>query len=102
MRASSFFRIVFILYCFEAGTLLLFAPWNVAWDQTMFNVTWEALRVILIHPLFRGAVSGFGIIHLVWGAHDLEVLLLRRRTAEPPAEIATAPPAGPADAPSDV
>jgi hypothetical protein len=101
MRASSFFRVVFILYCFEAGTLLLFAPWNVAWDQTMLNVTWEALRLILIHPLFRGAISGFGAVHLVWGAHDLEVLLLRRRAPETAAP-ATAPPARAPDVPSDV
>jgi hypothetical protein len=66
----------------------------------MFNITWEALRVILIHPVFRGAVSGFGAVHLVWGAHDLEVLLLRRRTPEPPADAA--PAVTSPDAPTDV
>jgi hypothetical protein len=39
------------------------------------------LGPLLLHPLFRGAVSGFGLVHLVWGANDLQALLgWRRRT----------------------
>ena len=79
------FRVVFILYCFEAGTMLLFLPWHAVWDQLLLRVTSESLRQLFIHPVFRGAVSGFGLVHLVWGAHDLEVLLLRPRTPASPA-----------------
>jgi hypothetical protein len=84
MRVSSMFRLVFILYCFEAGTMLLFLPWHTVWDQLLLHLgSSEGLRQLFAHPVFRGAVSGFGLIHLVWGAHDLEVLLLRPRTPPP-------------------
>jgi hypothetical protein len=32
----------------------------------------------MLHPWFRGAVTGFGMVHLVWGAHDLIGLFTRR------------------------
>jgi hypothetical protein len=78
------FRVVFILYCFEAGTMLLFLPWHTVWDQLLLHLgSSEGLGQLFAHPLFRGAVSGFGLIHLVWGAHDLEVLLLRPKPPSP-------------------
>ncbi|HSN85859.1 MAG TPA: hypothetical protein VL025_03830 [Thermoanaerobaculia bacterium] len=83
MRVSSMFRVVFILYCFEAGTMLLFLPWHAVWDQLLLRLSSETLRQLFVHPVFRGAVSGFGLVHLVWGAHDLEALLLRPRTPAP-------------------
>lgn len=79
MRLSSLFRVSFILYCIEAGIFLLFAPWSPVWDQTMVQIPLEGLRMLALNPLFRGAVSGFGLVHLVWGAHDLDALLSRRR-----------------------
>lgn len=83
MRASSLFRIVFILYCFEAGTLLLFAPWSQAWDPTMANLPFELLHNLAVLPLVRGAISGFGLVHMVWATHDLEALLTRRKPHVP-------------------
>jgi hypothetical protein len=79
MRASSLLRVSFILYCIEAGIFLLFAPWSPVWDQTMIQIPLEGLRTIALNPGLRGAVSGFGLVHLVWGAHDLDALLSRRR-----------------------
>lgn len=79
MRLSSLLRVSFILYCIEAGIFLLFAPWSPVWDQTMVQIPLEGLRTLSLNPLFRGAVSGFGLVHLVWGAHDLDALLSRRR-----------------------
>ena len=37
----------------------------------------DGLHDLLLHPAFRGAVSGFGVYHLVWGTHDLDRLLAR-------------------------
>jgi hypothetical protein len=79
MRLSSLLRVSFILYCIEAGIFLLFAPWSPVWDQTMVQIPLEGLRTLALNPVLRGAVSGFGLIHLVWGAHDLDALLSRRR-----------------------
>jgi hypothetical protein len=82
------FRLVFILYCFEAGILLLFVPWFPFWDRTLIQIPFDALRHFCLHPLARSAVSGFGLVHLIWALHDV-VLFLRRRTSPADAEAPT-------------
>lgn len=79
MRMSTFLTLLFILYCAEAGTLLIFAPWKPIWDRTVMPIPFQALRTFLLHPVVRGAVTGFGLVHLVLGAHDLHALLTRRK-----------------------
>ena len=37
------------------------------------------VRAFGLYPFVRAAVTGFGLIHLVWGAHDLDDLIFRRR-----------------------
>jgi hypothetical protein len=81
MRPSSLFRILFVLYCIEAGTFLVLAPWSPVWDRMLLQLPGELLRAIALYPFVRAAVTGFGLIHLVWGAHDLDELIFRRRTA---------------------
>ena len=79
MRADLFSRIFFILYCIEAGVFLLWAPWTPFWERAVFGLPFPGLAEIdafLVEPLTRGAVSGFGLVHLVWGIHDLRSLLL--------------------------
>ena len=77
MRAA--YRFLFIIYCVEAGVFLLLAPWSGAWDRMALELPAAGLRLLSLHPVVRGAVSGFGMVHLVWGAHDLDLLLARRR-----------------------
>ena len=93
-------NLFFILYCFEAGLLLLFAPWSPEWDRIMMQIPASGVKTLLLHPGFRGAVTGFGLIHLVWGAHDLISILMRRgpgaRSSPPPL-----PPPIPPPVPSD-
>ncbi|HEY0511102.1 MAG TPA: hypothetical protein VGH73_04315 [Thermoanaerobaculia bacterium] len=83
MRSSSLLRILFILYCIEAGTFLVLAPWSPVWDRTLALLPGEMLRAFGLHPLLRAAMTGFGLIHLVWGAHDLDDLIFRRRLRAP-------------------
>lgn len=83
MRSSFLFRILFILYCVEAGTFLVLAPWSTVWDRTLIQIPIELLRLATLHPLCRAAVTGFGLIHLVWGAHDLDELIFRRKLRAP-------------------
>jgi hypothetical protein len=83
MRSSSLFRILFILYCIEAGTFLVLAPWSPVWDRMLVQVASEVLRTLGLSPVVRAAVTGFGLIHLVWGAHDLDELIFRRRVGAP-------------------
>ena len=79
MRAELFFLVLFVLYCLEAGLFLVLAPWNGGWDRLAFQIPLAAVRDLFLAPGFRGAVTGFGLVHLVWGLHDLRALLTRRR-----------------------
>jgi hypothetical protein len=83
MSASPLFRVLFILYCIEAGTFLVLAPWSPIWDRTLMQASFETLRIFFLHPLTRSGVTGFGLVHLVWGAHDLNELIFRRKLRGP-------------------
>lgn len=85
MRFTSLFRVFFILYCIEAGLLLLLAPWSQGWDRAFYQLPSGALRALALRPLVRGALSGFGLVHLVWSAHDLAELIGRWRLRADPA-----------------
>jgi len=82
MESGSFVRVLFVLYCIEAGVLLLLAPWSASWDRTVIRIPNFAVQIFLAHPMFRGAISGFGLVHLVWGVHDLDRWLARRKLGE--------------------
>lgn len=83
MRVTFLFRLLFILYCVEAGTFLLLAPWSPVWDSLLIQIPVETVRTAFLHPVMRAAMSGFGIVHLVWGAHDLDELIFRRKIRAP-------------------
>ena len=76
---SPVLSLLFVLYCFEMGVFLLLWPWLSAWDRTWSQLPWYAVRHAGLTPLARAVVSGFGAIHLVWGAHDFELWLRRFR-----------------------
>jgi len=78
MRIQGLLRAFFIIYCIEAGFFLLFGPWSTGWDRAVLLLPSAALRAVFLHPAFRGAVSGFGLVHLVWSTHDLTDTLVRR------------------------
>lgn len=65
---------VFFFYCVTVGSVLLVAPWSAGWNVLVGHLPPPALA-ILGHPLVRGGVSGFGLVHFVWGVHDLTALV---------------------------
>lgn len=79
MRWGTFFRVLFIVYCVEAGIFLVLAPWSRGWDMAVLHLPIASVYAFGLHPALRGGVTGFGLMHLVWGVHDLEGLLTRRR-----------------------
>lgn len=81
MRYGLLVLILFVFYCLEAGLFLVVAPWNAGWERVANQLPLAALRALVLTPIFRGAVSGFGLVHLVWGIHDLRLVLARRRPA---------------------
>jgi hypothetical protein len=58
-------RALLILLCFEMGALLLYLPWSVYWDQNYFLSHFPSLIPVFLHPSFRGAVSGIGVLDII-------------------------------------
>lgn len=79
MAARALFPLLFVLYCVAAGTLLLMLPWSPVWERQIVAVPSAALQAAALGPWARGAVSGFGLLHLVIGAHDLDAWLVGRQ-----------------------
>ncbi|HVT19049.1 MAG TPA: hypothetical protein VHQ90_23070 [Thermoanaerobaculia bacterium] len=79
MRLNALFRVFFVLYCVEAGLFLLLAPWSSGWDRAVLHIPVAALRSLFLLPVLRGAMSGFGLVHLLWSVHDVQELIVRWR-----------------------
>ena len=94
MRTDLLFLVLFVLYCLEAGLFLVFAPWNGGWDRLAFRMPIDTLRDLLLATGFRGAMSGFGLVHLVWGLHDLRGLVFHRRRLRERLDSTARPAAG--------
>jgi len=81
MRAESIFRGIFLIYCLEAGLFLLMSPWLEAWNHAALLLPFGPVRELLLSSWSRSLISAFGLLHLVWGLHDLDLFL--RRTSYP-------------------
>ncbi len=79
MAARGVLSLLFIFYCVEAGTLLMMIPWSPYWDRQLISLPVAELQALALRPWVRGAVSGFGLLHLLWGAHDLDAWIAARR-----------------------
>jgi hypothetical protein len=75
-------HVLFILYCAEAGFFLVVVPWSAAWERLSGPLALIGAGGVIGEPIVRGAVSGFGLVHLVWAAHDLLGWIERRRSRE--------------------
>ncbi len=75
MRFDSLFRSLFVIYCIEAGLFLIISPWTESWEKIGLIVPFLSLRSLLTAPWVRGLFSGFGLVHLVWAAHDIDLLV---------------------------
>lgn len=58
-------RALLVVVCFEMGALLLYLPWSDFWEKNFFLVHFPALIGFLLHPAFRGAVSGLGALDIL-------------------------------------
>lgn len=77
MRLESFLRVLFVLYCLEAGLFLVVTPWTPGWDRLFALLGDGLLRAVTADVWGRASVSGFGLVHLVWASHDLDLFLHR-------------------------
>ncbi len=72
MDMEKVLRFVFVFYCATVGVLLVLIPWRPGWDQMLAHLPYAGLRVLGL-PLLRAGLSGFGLVHLVWCAHDIRM-----------------------------
>jgi hypothetical protein len=59
------FRAILVVLCFEMGALLLYLPWTAFWEQNYFLNHFPSLMPLLLHPSFRGVVSGIGVLDII-------------------------------------
>ena len=60
-----FRRYLFLLAFVEIGAVLIFAPWTIYWDRNTFIESWQSMEGVLTSFVFRGAVSGIGIVNWI-------------------------------------
>lgn len=47
------------------GAILFYLPWTSIWERNYFLSHFPSLMRILLHPAFRGAVSGLGVLDIL-------------------------------------
>jgi len=73
-------RVLFVLYCFEAGVFFVMVPWTKFWAQNPLLQSFEMIRPIVENFFFRGLVSGFGLVHFIVGIGEIGALLRGRQS----------------------
>ncbi len=58
------YRALLVILCFEMGALLLYLPWTLFWEQNYFLSHFPSLLPVMLHPSFRGLVSGIGVLDI--------------------------------------
>jgi hypothetical protein len=69
-------RVVLLLLWLELGLMLILVPWSDMWDINYFLYQYPALGLIMKNPYLRGAISGLGLMNVLFA---LEAF--RRRTS---------------------
>jgi hypothetical protein len=59
------YRALLVVVAFEMGALLLYLPWSAYWEQNYFLSHYPSLMHIVLHPSFRGVVSGIGVLDIL-------------------------------------
>ena len=65
LAMNRIYRALLVVLAFEMGALLLYLPWSVYWEQNYFLNHYPSLVHIVLHPSFRGIVSGIGILDIL-------------------------------------
>jgi hypothetical protein len=67
-----------ILSSVLVGMVLVMAPWTTLWDANYLLQPHPGLRVLLLSPVARGAVSGLGLVNILLALHETRQLLTGR------------------------
>lgn len=71
-------QIVYLLFCFEVGSVLLMLPWTLLWDNNYFFSLQPQHSEFWLSNQLRGAVSGIGLVNLWMGGLELARVIVRR------------------------
>jgi hypothetical protein len=77
------FSALLVVFLSIMGAMLFYLPWTAFWEKNYFLSHFPSLMRILLHPSFRGAVSGLGI---------LDIFLAITMIGSEPAPAARVPP----------
>jgi hypothetical protein len=55
---------ILVVVCCMMGAILFYLPWTGVWEQNYFLLHFPSLIPIVLHPSFRGLVSGLGILDI--------------------------------------
>jgi hypothetical protein len=69
-----------IFFCFEIGLFLVFIPWSELWEGNYLLSYIPALRPVVLHGVFRAAVSALGGIDILIGISELRHFVKSLRT----------------------
>ncbi len=60
---------LYLLYCVEAGIFLILVPWSLLWTHSYFAQI-PGLGDLLLSGYVKGAVTAFGLLHLLVASRD--------------------------------
>jgi hypothetical protein len=68
---SRLLAIASIFFCFEIGLFLVVIPWSELWEGNYLLGYVPILRPLILHNIFRAAVTGLGGIDILIGLSEL-------------------------------
>jgi len=68
---SRLLSIAAIFFCFEIGLFLVFIPWSELWEGNYLLYYIPNFRPVILHTVFRTAVTTLGGIDIVIGISEL-------------------------------
>jgi hypothetical protein len=69
--------LLFVLFCFELGLMLLTLPWMDSWELNWFATLSPAAHGLWTNSYFRGAVSGIGAFNIFIAISEARRMLRR-------------------------
>ena len=72
---SRLLAIASIFFCFEIGLFLVIIPWSELWEGNSLLDYIPLLRPLVLHTIFRSAVTGLGAIDILIGLTELRHFL---------------------------
>jgi len=71
-----------IFFCFEIGLFLVFIPWSELWEGNYLLTYLPSLRPIVLHTVFRTAVTALGGLDILIGLSELRHLVRTLRISD--------------------